>query len=485
MISGRQTLGSIEHSLAELRQEEAERKARVEQAMRDINELRSAELDAYRELARFRLRGSGDAMFGRRIDRDEAQAKARLEQRELALSALRSQRNALTSDIAALVDKRRRLARERDAAGDRLDAILDQVDDRLAKDPAYARQQETVETARTTAEAARAKATQAAADRQEKGAAYEADRLFMYLWQRGFGTPDYHASGLIRMLDRWVARLVRFDDARPNYAMLCEIPERLEAYATDREAEAVAEETKLGAMSRAAATELAGEDLAAAVERAEQDLTETATALEGLEAEQSELATREQPFLAGEDADFRAAEEALLRSLRSDELSTLWQEALATPSPEDEAIVRRLRDLDGRISAITPQIEADQADLRDIARRREELAKVAQRFRKKHYDNWDSSFDNNDLAGVLIGELAKGALSGADYWARTEKSHRRRKRRGGAIGFPGGVGLPGSMGGTFPGGGSDGGFGGGGFGGGGFDSGDSFGGGGFETGDKF
>ncbi|GGE84641.1 hypothetical protein H1W37_02330 [Stappia taiwanensis] len=480
MISGRQTLGSIERSLAEVRQEEAERKARVEQAMRDINELRSAELDAYRELARFRLRGGGDGMFGRRIDSDEAQAKARLEQRELALSALRSQRNALNSDMAALVDKRRRLARERDAAGDRLDAILDQVDDRLAQDPAYRAQQEAAEAARATAEAAQAKATQAAADRQEKGAAYEADRLFIYLWQRGFGTPDYRSTGLIRMLDRWVARLVRFDDARPNYAMLCEIPERLKAYAADREAEAVAEEAKLGAMSRSAAAELAGEDLAAAVERAEQELAATAAELEALETEQAELATREQPFIAGEDADFRAAEEALLRSLRSEELSTLWQEALATPSPKDEAIVRRLRDLDKRIGAIGPQIEADQAELRDIGRRREELVKVAQRFRKKHYDNWDSSFENNDLAGVLIDELAKGVLSGADYWARTEKSHRRRRRRGGAIGFPGGVGLPGSMGGTFPGGGSDGGFGGGGF-----DSGDSFGGGGFETGDRF
>ena len=107
---------------------------------------------------------------------------------------------------------------------------------------------------------------------------------------------------------------------------------------------------------------------------------------------------------------------------------------------------------------------------------------MTRQFRQKRYDTWDSTFDNDSLTGVLLGELAKGALSGADYWAKAEKSRKRRKRHGGDIGFPGGIGLPGSMGGS--GGGSRGGSGGG-FGGGGFGSGGSFGGGGFKTGDTF
>ena len=81
MVSGRQTLGSIERTLGELRQEETAMKRAVETAMADIADLRRAELDAYRELARFRLRDGGEHAFGQRIDRDEAEARKRLEQR--------------------------------------------------------------------------------------------------------------------------------------------------------------------------------------------------------------------------------------------------------------------------------------------------------------------------------------------------------------------------------------------------------------------
>ncbi|WP_417770155.1 hypothetical protein [Stappia sp.] len=477
MVSGRQTLGSIERALNELRHEEDQLKRRVEGAMREVNDLRSAELDAYRELARFRMREGGDRIFGQRIDRDEAEAKRRLEQRELALSTLRAQHDQLESDIAELTEQRRRLTRERDGASDRLDGILGAVDEKLAKDEVYTAQRAAAEAAEQTAIAARSKAELALADRQKKGVAYESDALFLYLWRRGFGTSAYASKGIIRMLDRWVARIIRYDDARPNYAMLVQIPERLEAYALDREAEAEAEKARLGQLSRAAAAEIAGEDLAKTIETAEVGIAEATATLEKLETELEDVARREQPYLSGEDADYRTAEEALLRSLQSEELGTLWQEALATPSPDDERIVRRLQDLDARITRSTGSIEADQRDLRDMGRRRDELVKVTRQFRQKRYDTWDSTFDNDSLTGVLLGELAKGALSGADYWAKAEKSRRRRKRQGGGIGFPGGVGLPGSMGGS--------GHGGGGFGGGGFDSGGSFGGGGFTTGDTF
>ena len=107
MVSGRQTLGSIERTLGELRQEETAMKRAVETAMADIADLRRAELDAYRELARFRLRDGGEHAFGQRIDRDEAEARKRLEQRGLALSDLRAQHAALEAEVASLTDERR------------------------------------------------------------------------------------------------------------------------------------------------------------------------------------------------------------------------------------------------------------------------------------------------------------------------------------------------------------------------------------------
>ena len=64
-------------------------------------------------------------------------------------------------------------------------------------------------------------------DRQEKGKPYETDPLFSYLWERKFRTPEYHKGGLSRMLDNWVAKLCRYDEAYLNYARLTELPDRI------------------------------------------------------------------------------------------------------------------------------------------------------------------------------------------------------------------------------------------------------------------
>ena len=86
-------------------------------------------------------------------------------------------------------------------------------------------------------EAAETKAAQAERDMQEKRQPYEADPLFMYLWRRKFGTPEYRAKGLVRYLDRKVARLIEFDGARRNYAVLIELPARLREHAERLRAE--------------------------------------------------------------------------------------------------------------------------------------------------------------------------------------------------------------------------------------------------------
>ena len=96
------------------------------------------------------------------------------------------------------------------------------------------------------------KATQAAADREEKRRPYEADPLFMYLWRRRFGTRDYRAGNLVRYLDRKVAHLIGYEAARVNYAMLMELPERLrehvERLKQERTGRSVPDDPRLAAM---------------------------------------------------------------------------------------------------------------------------------------------------------------------------------------------------------------------------------------------
>jgi hypothetical protein len=80
-------------------------------------------------------------------------------------------------------------------------------------------------------EAAERKAVQAEADLAEKRVPYEQDPIFMYLWRRGFGTPRYKSTGLVRYLDRKAAAHIGYAEASRNYAMLTELPLRLREHA--------------------------------------------------------------------------------------------------------------------------------------------------------------------------------------------------------------------------------------------------------------
>ena len=86
-------------------------------------------------------------------------------------------------------------------------------------------------------ELAEKKAEQAEADLQEKRQPYEADPLFMYLWRAKFGTPEYRAIPIVKYFDRKVAKLIGFEGARRNYAVLLQLPLRLREHADRLRAE--------------------------------------------------------------------------------------------------------------------------------------------------------------------------------------------------------------------------------------------------------
>lgn len=494
MLTGRQTLGTIEQALSDLRREEGELSQRIERATRGLTDLQERQSEAYRDLARFHLDTDAAGTLNTRLDSAARDARKLLDKRTADYKVLTNQLRQTEAERGELQAKRQKLDQERDAFENQMDDLLEAVDTRLEGDDEYLKQKAATEAAEHTASAAAEKARTSEQDRQEKGQAYEADPLFLYLWHRNFGTPDYDKRGLTRSLDRWVAGLIRFEDARANYAVLTGIPEKMARHAEHCAQVAREQQEKLSALSRNAMTDAAGTDLVGAIEGLSDQIDGIDNQLDALDRQIETLSGALAEFASGEDADFVKAEEHLAKSLQSDDLNDLWRAAMETPSPEDEKIVRRIEDFRDRIEQVAREVRQDRELQRDIGRRRAELADVVKRFRSRGYGSWDSTFSDDRLTTVLLGELVKGAITGADYWARAERAHKRRRPKGRKVGFPHGRGLPRSMGGfgnlpggfSGQGGASSGGAGdSGGFGGGGFKTGGGFGGGGFKTGDTF
>lgn len=468
MVSGRNALSSIEKALADVRHEEAAVNDRLSQATEKLAAIQAEQTDAYQDLARFRLDdNAGEALRGR-LDGSARRARKLLRERKDNTVELTKRHERIEADLEKLTALRASHMEKLEKASEKLEAASETAGKALEDNTDWKRQRDATEHAVSVIEAAETKAETAEADRIEKGEPYEDDVLFMYLWQRGYGTSRYKAGNIARMLDGWVAGLIRYHNARPNYAMLTEIPVRLREHVDYLKERAAEEVEKLKDIEETALAAAGGGGLNAELTKIRSDIDAFDKRFGELNGELDRIRDEETRFAGGEDDAYNEVIAALGDSLKDDDTKRLWKQAFDTPSPEDEKIVERIEQSYDDMHEVEQEIERGRKELRRLSRRREELTEVAGNFRRRHYDDYGSEFVDDAIIGSVLGEFLKGAMSGRDYWRRIERGHRQRGPRGGRAiggGFPG-----------FPSGGgwSGGGGGGGGGGGDGFTTGETF-----------
>jgi len=484
MLTGKQALARIDKAMTEAQGEAQKAASRLEDATRRELVLREEERVCYADLARFRLTASERDGVSGALEDAGRQVTALLDLREAARGALETEINANDISLDDLQQARKAAAKKLEDISKALDNAEASVQDRLAADKTYNAQLKSTEASQKVADEAEAKRALTQDDRKTKGAPYEADPLFTYLWKRKFGTSDYSARGLIRAADSWVARLISYESARQNYFMLLEIPKRLKSHTEAMRKTAEADLDALVALEDAAR---ADSDVPAAEARhkaAREALDGVDAQIAQAEAAATALEARRTAFLNGEDEHFVRAMSAVTSDLKDDSLAQLKRAARRTPEPEDERIVARLQRIDDELDDIgdtrsqLSQIQAaTEKRVRDIVELRGE-------FRRKRYDDYTSEFGDTDLFISLLGAFIGGALSSGGLWGQLDRNHRRRPRRSkpdfgsGRFRFPGPTSFPGSRSGS-RGGRSSGGF----STGGGFGGGSS--GGGFRTGGGF
>ena len=447
-LSGREALGSIEAALEELRHEEETLAARQKRISERLMEIRNDQAQAFRELARFHLDRIDDDDVLEVLDRVGADAGTILDQRSAAFARIEEHVRAFERKVADLHARRAAERNAVDAASARLDEAEAQLQKKLAATASHKSALKAVETARQVAEEARRKMELAEADRAEKAEPYENERLFMYLWQRGYGTSRYRAWPLVRLLDGWVARLCGYHRARPNYALLIELPVRLKEHADRMQARIDEVVDRLAALEREARE-------ATDIPLLEAVLAERRNAIAALddeiavaEKELQAVRSRRGAFVRGEDAHFRRATDRLVEALGRSSLAALHREALSTSSPEDERIVERLQQLDQALK----EAEKDDRHVRDLLRsaerRRAELEDVRIEFRRRRYDDYGSEFTDRSMFSTILEELVRGAITGAAYWERMQRYRRYRPRRSRPDFGSGGLGRRGPL--SFP-----------------------------------
>ncbi|MEE4329579.1 MAG: hypothetical protein V2J10_01840, partial [Wenzhouxiangella sp.] len=243
----------------------------------------------------------------------------------------------------------------------------------------------------------------------------------MYLWRRGYGTSEYSAGPLTRMLDGWVARLCRFQDARSNYWMLLEIPKRLAEHAESAQDAFEDELDRLSAIEEAAASAGGVPEARDTLERLESEQDAVDERITAAEQQLSKRLSEQGRFTSGSDEFLVKALQVFSATLEHRAIAELTQLAQSTATREDDNLAEELRQLRSQSEQIEQDIRANREQQTDRLERISELEKVRREFKQKRYDDVHSRFDKGDLIQEMIGGVVTGMLQGNALWKTIQR----------------------------------------------------------------
>jgi len=442
MLSGLQTLERLNRGLSSVRSDVNRVDGELNRLGEALQANRHAQAQALKTLAEIRLDELSRASFTGELEAADRRALALLEERRGAYAQLEDN---IATTTRTLDEQESERAAQQAVVNERAQAIIDcehRVQGELEEDAAY--QDQLGETRRLDDIAARAeeKARQAEADREEKGRPFEENELFMYLWSRRYGTPEYAAGPLARYLDRWVEGLCDYDQYRVNYWTLLEIPRRLQSHAEAawREAEAALETLAGIETARAEAAGLPA--LQAAHAQALDALDAIDDRIEQQEAAHERLLEQRTAFAEARDSYMAQGVRALGDALGRKSLLELNDAAHATVSEQDNRLVRELAELRERHDDLEEELRDHRRLHEGKLARLQEFEQLRRRFKQRRFDDVRSGFGNEGLVTAMLGQFLNGLVNGDELWRVLERQQRHRDVGAWPDFGSGGLGLP-------------------------------------------
>jgi len=427
--SGRQTLSSIDQGIRLVHDQIREIDEQIREGGTDLAALQEQQAERYKRMAAIRLDQVISGELSSEIDTAGRRVRELLEQRLQAQSSLGDQIDEAFSELEAMQLERERLEVQVEQASGVLDQAEAEVQERLARDEAYLAQLEAAREADRIAEHAEEKTSRAKESRQSKGRPYQDDPLFAYLWARGYGTSAYSASPLIRYLDKWVARLCNYHDARPNYAMLVDIPKRLDEHAQRVRSVADTEFDRLKEIEESVAAAEGVPALRQDVDQAQSNLDKADLGIESVENKIRDMEQVRTRYAGGDDEYLKEAIDVLSDAFEREKLPTLYRYARATATAEDDLLVQELEAGGGRARAIRASLAEHKRVRERHLDRLQKLEDVRRQFKRQRYDNTHSEFGNAALVAMILNQFLRGTATSDELWQTIEREQRHRRGR--------------------------------------------------------
>ena len=429
MISGRQTLASINSSIQELRRKVSQVEQQIEERGNRLFVLQQEEVQNYRELGKLRVKVLAADQQLMIPDDAERTVQGLLEKRQSGLAKIRDDITAVEQLRSDLEQRRQQQAMVVEEAAEVVDGTEKKTQDRLDDDPDYQKQLGISQEIERTAKHAFSKATQREEALATKGKPYRDDPLFIYLWNRKYSTVEYQATSLTRWLDGKVAKLIHYEEARVNFSKLQEIPHRLREHADQVEEKARQEFELLQSLETRAREKDGIPVLERNLEKEEVELAAIDEQIDKAVIQQGELEKQQANYSTGRDQYYQKAVDYLTTELHRDNLRDLRLQAQATPFPEDDLIISRLLQLEGQEQDVQDGLIELKNFHTQQQQRLHEMETLQSDFKRNRYDSPGTGFSDPTVIATMLDHVINGALNSDTFRHTLEKQKRSQPRR--------------------------------------------------------
>lgn len=427
-ITGREALSALDASIARTRRRLSNAIEAADAVASRRGAVNAEQLSTYRALADMRLDHLSSGKAESLPLETEREALELLAAHDDFIATEQARLDAASERISLLEEQRSQMAHERDTAIEAYEARVEDIESQLDASPEYQTLKEAFEEAEAISDRAHSKTELAERDRVEKGAPYDADPLFSYLWARGYGTPAYEAPTFIRFMDGWVADLRNYEGARANYHRLTELPHRLAEHAEQTDqvrdaADQALERAELDALSAGGADIL--KDAADALRdrvAAHDDMIRIA------ESEHQEIADTHETAVRLESGPAAKARLLLEDALKQASFPDLRVLASQTHTPQDDELVDDLVRL--RTEELDLELSARDASQKpaDLKQGLGALEDFRRRFKAANFDSAYADVRATSLDSA-IAAMASGDDSADRAFRRLKSGIRRRSTR--------------------------------------------------------
>ena len=426
MWAGTSALNNLNQSVQTVRNEVVRLDQQLAQLSHSLAAKQRHRLKLINDIAAVRLSELESGELQRNLNSADQGALELLEQRDQALSELKQEIEKLNDQLEHSEAERQQLLDQVNQGSQALVDLEAKVQGELKVDESYLIQFNQAVQAESVADEAREKVVRSEQDMTEKAKPYQADKLFMYLWGRGYGTTEYSGGLFARFMDSWVARVISYEPARQNYWNLTEIPKRLNDHAQRvenlaDEAHMALQQLEVEALEAAGALQLEKE-----LDGLRTLLDQHDDKLESLENELNLRLDDRAHFISGDDKYMQASVARLSEALAHQDLSSIHRYVRATTSPSDDQLVFELQSLDDALE----DVNEDLGDVRGLhnkqLNRLKDLEQVRQNFKNSRFDDVRSGFSNQALISSVLAQFLQGVVSGADVWRVLQRNQRYR-----------------------------------------------------------